>query len=533
VTTWISQRPTTEVADDLAATDRSLPLAGQRLAVKDNIDVVGLSTTAGCPAFAYAPDRSATVVERLVAAGATVVGKTNLDQFATGLVGVRSPYGACESPLAPSHISGGSSSGSAVAVATGEADLALGTDTAGSGRVPAALCGVVGLKPTRGWLSTRGVVPACRSLDCVSVFASDVVRAAEAIEVAAGYDPDDPWSRAAPPDAGGRPARRLGVPSVASLRATCHPLVVEAFASLDLGGFTVVEVDLEPYLAAGALLYGSAFVAERYTAVGAFVDAHAEDVDPIVERIIREAGSIRAHELARDLDVLAGLRRRVDEAWAAVDAIVLPTVPDHPTLAAVAADPLGTNTALGRFTNGTNLLDRCAAAVPAGHRSDGLPFGISVLGPAWSDRSIWSAAAVIAGLPGPPVRDPGAIDLVVCGAHLEGQPLHHQLTSRGARLVARTATAPHYRMHELTTLPPKPGLVRVPPGQGASLEVEVWSLDAASFGTFVAAIPAPLTIGTVELADGTWAKGFLCEPYALAGTTDITHRGGWRAWLDR
>lgn len=533
MTTWITRRPPDEVAAEVAAADPGLPLGGLRLGVKDNIDVAGLPTTAGCPAFSYDPAGSATVVERLVAAGATVAGKTNLDQFATGVVGTRSPYGAVESPLAPGHVSGGSSSGSAVAVATGEVDLALGTDTAGSGRVPAALCGVVGLKPTRGWLSTRGVVPACRSLDCVSVFAADVALAARALEVAAGYDDADPWSREEPADAGGRTVRRLGVPPAAVLDACCHPLVAQAFRDLDLGDHDVVEVDLDPYLEAGTLLYDGAFVAERYAAVGAFVEAHPDDVDPVVGAIIRAASAVPAHALAADLERLATLRRQTEVIWEQVDVVVLPTAPLHPTLAEVAADPTGTNAALGRFTNGTNLLDWCAAAVPVGTRADGLPFGISVLGPAWTDRAVWAAAAALAHLPAPDVAPDVEIHLVVCGAHLEGQPLHHQLEQRRARLVARTATAPRYRMHELATDPPKPGLLRVPHGQGASIEVEVWALDATSFGTFVAAVPPPLTIGTVELADGSWAKGFLCEGHALAGTTDITHRGGWRAWLAR
>jgi allophanate hydrolase len=533
VTTWIARRPAEEVTAEATTADPGLPLGGLRLGVKDNIDVVGLPTTAGCPAFSYDPGRSATVVERLVAAGATVAGKTNLDQFATGLVGTRSPFGAVESPLAPGHVSGGSSSGSAVAVATGEVELALGTDTAGSGRVPAALCGVVGLKPTRGWLSTRGVVPACRSLDCVSVFAASIALAARALEVAAGYDEADPWSRREPPGAGGRTVHRLGVPSAPVLDTHCHPLVARAFRDLDLGDFEVVEVDLRPYIEAGALLYDGAFVAERYAAVGAFVEAHPDEVDPVVGAIIRAASALPAHALADDLDRLARLRRQTEAIWERVDAVVLPTVPVHPTLAEVAADPTGTSTALGRFTNGTNLLDWCAAAVPAGTRVDGLPFGISVLGPAWTDRAVWAAAASLAHLPAPEVAPTAEIHLVVCGAHLEGQPLHHQLSERRARLVARTATAPRYRMHELATDPPKPGLVRVPPGQGASIEVEVWALEATGFGSFVAAVPPPLTIGTVELADGTWAKGFLCEGHALAGTTDITHRGGWRAWLAR
>ena len=532
MTTWITRRPDDEVeAEVLAARGTGLPLAGLRLAVKDNIDVAGLPTTAGCPAYSRLPDASAPVVERLVAAGATVMGKTNLDQFATGLVGTRSPYGACESPAAPGRVSGGSSSGSAVAVATGEVDLALGTDTAGSGRVPAALCGIVGIKPTRGWLSTRGVVPACRSIDCVSVFARDLARAAAAVDAAAGWDEADPWSRRPPCTAPGRPVRRLGIPRREVLERWCDPEVADAFGAREWIGFQVIEVDLDPYLEAGRLLYEGAFVAERQAGFGAFVAGHPDDVDPVVRDIVTAAARLPAHALAADIDRLAQLRRRFDAVWDEVDAIVMPTAPSHPTLDDVVADPFGTSATLGRFTNGTNLLDLCGVAVPAGTRTDGLPLGVTVLGPAWTDRAMWAAAGTLIGAPAPPLPPSADVTLAVCGAHLEGEPLHHQLGDRGARLVVRTVTAPRYRMHLLPTEPPKPGLVRVPQGQGASLEVEVWSLDVAAFGSFVAEVPSPLTIGTVELADGSWTKGFLCEAHALAGTADITHQGGWRAWL--
>jgi allophanate hydrolase len=405
VTTWITRRDEGTVRAEVDASDPTLALAGLRLAVKDNIDVAGLPTTAGCPAFAYEPAVSAPVVERLVSAGAVVVGKTNLDQFATGLVGTRSPYGALESPVAPGHISGGSSSGSAVAVATGEAAIALGTDTAGSGRIPAAFCDVVGLKPTPGWLSTRGVVPACPSFDCVSVFARDVATASRAIEIAAGFDADDPWSRRAPIPLRAPAVRRLGVPALAVVQQWCDPAVTDAFVRLvdrlpDIG-IELVEVDLDPYLDAGNLLYGGALVAERHAAVGPFVMAHRDVVDPTVGQIIAAAGHIAAGALARDLARLEDLRRRANAVWGAVGAVIVPTAPSHPTTAEVAAEPLTVNAALGRFTNGCNLVGWCAAAVPAGERADGLPFGISVLGPAWSDRSIWATAAAVSGQPAP------------------------------------------------------------------------------------------------------------------------------------
>lgn len=529
MTVWISRRDQRDIDADVAAADASLPLAGLLLGVKDNIDVAGLPTTAGCPAFAYEPSRDAPVVARLRAAGAVVAGKTNLDQFATGLVGTRSPYGAVESPIAPGRVAGGSSSGSAAAVALGEVEVALGTDTAGSGRVPAAFCGVVGLKPTRGWLPATGVVPACHSFDCVSVLAREVATAARAVEVAAGYDATDPWSRVAAPRH--RSVSRLGRPSRTLLEATCAPYVIDAFERSLPVSQRVVEVDLGAFLAAGELLYDGAFVAERYAAVGAFVDAHPADVDPVVRGIISAAGGLRAADLAADVRRLAELRQQSLATWDHVDAVVVPTAPFHPTLTQVAADPVGVNAALGRFTNGANLLDWCGAAVPLPVAAGGLPVGVTVLGPAWTDRAVWAAAARIAGQPAPSSRDERVL-LAVCGAHLEGEPLNHQLTGRGAELVSRAATSPSYRMVALGTDPPKPGLFRVASG-GAAVEVEVWAIDAAAFGSFVAEVPPPLAIGTVELGDGSWVKGFVCEPLAADGAEDITSYGGWRRWRHR
>ncbi|HMJ74352.1 MAG TPA: allophanate hydrolase [Iamia sp.] len=527
MTPWITRRDPSDVAAEAALVDPALPLAGLRLAVKDNIDVAGMPATAGCPAYAFGPEVSAAVVTRLEAAGAVVAGKTALDQFATGLVGTRSPHGALESPLAPGSVSGGSSSGSAVAVATGEADIALGTDTAGSGRVPAAFCGIVGLKPTKGWLPTTGVVPACRSFDCVSVFARDVATAALAVEAAGGPCPSSAAS----------PVRRLGVPGTAVVERWCDGETLAAWTALDLAGYgyEVVEVDLDAYLAAGDLLYGGALVAERHAAVGAFVDAHPDEVDPVVGPLITAAGKLTASAYLRDVERLAELSHAAATVWSEVDAVVMPTTPSHPTIAEVAADPIGANAALGRFTNGCNLVDWCAAAVPAGTKPDGRPFGVTVFGPAGSDRAVWAVGAVIAGQPAPATSDDRPSDevlLAVCGAHLEGQPLNHQLTDRRARLVARTATAPDYRMVALPTDPPKPGMFRVASG-GAPLEVEVWALGAAGFGSFVAEVPAPLAIGSVVLADGTTVSGFTCEPVAIDGAPDITAHGGWRAYLAR
>ena len=477
---------------------RALPLAGVPFMVKDNIDVLGLPTTAGCPSFAYMPPRSATAVARLEAAGAVAIAKTNLDQFATGLVGTRSPYGVPVNPRRPECVPGGSSSGSAVAVARDIVPFALGTDTAGSGRVPASLCGVVGLKPTRGWLSTVGLVPAVRSLDCVSVFARSVEQGWRVLNIAAGFDSDDPFSRA-------------GVP------------VVPATRPLRVG--QADDVDLKPFLAAGELMYGGPWVAERYAAVGAFIES-AGDVDVVVASIILGGAKWSAVDAARAQEELARLRRQSEGTWAEFDAVVLPTVPWHPRLDEVAADPVGVNAELGRFTSFVNLLDLCAVALP-GNRS--------VIAPAWADGVAAAVAAELGGESWSPVpEDTGdAVELAVVGAHLRGQPLHGQLTELGARLIATTTTAAAYRLHALAAqVPAKPGLARVAEG-GAPIEVEVYALGAAEFGRFTASVPSPLCVGSIELIDGRWVRGFLCEPYGLAGAADITEFGGWRAYLDR
>ncbi|MDY7103057.1 MAG: allophanate hydrolase [Actinomycetota bacterium] len=519
------------VAAELAASTG--PLAGLRLAVKDNTDVAGVPTTAGCPSFAYTPDTSATVIERLVDAGATVVGKTNLDQFATGLVGTRSPYGVVESPRAPGRVAGGSSSGSAAAVALGQADLAIGTDTAGSGRVPAAFCGVVGIKATRGWVPNTGTVPACASFDCTTIFAPSVGAAARAILVMAGPDAADPTSRARPLDGPHGPVRVVGVPG-ADVLAACDERTRLGFAGATARaqacGFTVAEVDLGAYLAAGELLYGGGFVAERHASVGAFIDAGAPDADPTVASIIGAAGRIPATRYAADRLRLATMTAEADRLWERVDAILTPTTPFHPTVADVAADPSGVNLALGRFTSGCNLVDWCAVALPGPDLDDGLPFGVQLLGPAWADQVLWQAAATLLDEE-PPAGPDGLVRLAVAGAHLDGQPLNHQLTDRRAVLEARTTTAPAYRMVAIDGPVAKPGVYRVDPAEGEALEVEVWALDPAGFGTFVAEVPPPLAIGTVELADGSEVPGFVCEPRAIDGATDITRFGGWRGWL--
>jgi len=560
---WIERVPVAELAgafasvDARAAAGEELPLAGRTFAVKDNIDVAGVPTSAGCPAFATVPDRSAPAVRALLAAGAVHVGKTNLDQFATGLVGTRSPYGAVRNAVDPSRVSGGSSSGSAVAVALGQVDFALGTDTAGSGRVPAAFNGIVGIKPTRGLVSTEGVVPACRSFDCVSVFARTVGLAERVLAVLA--DPatpatGDPHRRLPPPDAPLAPPAapvvgRAGPDALVGVDPGLVAGYESAVARLVAAGCTVVEVDLTPFLEAGRLLYEGAFLAERYAAVGGWIDAHPGDVDPVVGPIITSARDLGASRLAADVDRLGQLSAEVEALLGSseVCSLVLPTVPTHPTLDEVAADPVGVNAALGRFTTFVNLLDLCAVSVdPVG----GLPCGVSLLGPAWSDRvqadlaRLATAPAQGAGADGDGDADDAAADdawarpafpsvlLAVAGAHLSGQPLNHQLTTRGGRLVRTTATAPVYRLVALATEPPKPGLVHVGPGSsGGTVEVEVWEVPPVGFATFVAGLPRPMAIGQVALADGSSVPGFLCEPEAVDGARDITASGGWRAHL--
>ncbi|GAB3893888.1 allophanate hydrolase [Microbispora bryophytorum subsp. camponoti] len=494
--------------------------------MKGNIDVAGLPTTAGCPSYAYRPEADAPAVARLREAGAIVLGTTNLDQFATGLVGTRSPYGAVRAATDPDRISGGSSSGSAVAVALGLADLALGTDTAGSGRVPAAFNGIVGLKPTRGLIPAEGVVPACRSLDCVSVFARTLPEAQRAVALMT--------TPSALPAS--RPARRpgpwrLAVPATVGL-GTLAPGWAEAFETaaggLASAGVEIHPIDPAPFLEAAALLYQGAFVAERYTAVGAFVEALADkgdpDLDPTVASIIIAARDLPAHRLFADGERLAALREHALSLLGDRDALLLPVTPRHPTPAQVAADPVGVNSDLGRFTNFVNLFDMCALAVPAG-QVDGLPYGVMLVGRTHADDDLVAIARLLQ----PAVR------LAVVGAHLSGQPLNHELTARGARLLATTTTAARYRLHALATEPPKPGLVRAledgGPENGAAIECEVWELPAEGLGDLLAALPRPMTLGRVELADGTNVPGFLCAPEGLHGAADITTYGGWRAYL--
>ena len=518
---------------------RRYPLLGVPFAVKDNIDVAGVPTTAACPAFAHVPPRHATVVQRLVDAGALWLGKTNLDQFATGLVGTRSPYGRPSSAFDAERISGGSSSGSAVAVARGQAAFSLGTDTAGSGRVPALFNGLVGLKPTPGRVSTAGVLPACRSIDCVSIFAHDADDAAQVLAVLEGSDPLDPYSafRAGPARL---PERlRIGVPKAPDFfgDAGYAPAYAAELQRLQAGGHTLVEIDFAPLFEVAALLYEGPWVAERHAVVQRLLAEHPEALDPTVHRVIARALGLSATQAFEGQYRLRALQARLQTLWQQVDLLMVPSAPGHPRFSEVDADPVGVNSRLGTYTNFVNLLGWCALALPAGRTDRGLPFGVTLIADAALDAALLDLARrwreVPAEQPQPaawPATQP-TLPIAVVGAHLSGLPLNAQLTERGAHLLERTRTAPHYRLYALAgTTPPKPGMQRVAEG-GAAIELEVWDMPLAELGSFLALIPAPLGLGSVQLADGRVVHGFLCESHALAGARDISAFGGWRAYL--
>jgi len=532
-----------------------LPLFGVPFAVKDNIDLAGMETTAGCPAFAYTAEKHAVVVEGLLAAGAILIGKTNLDQFATGLVGTRTPYGICSSVFDDRYISGGSSAGSAVAVARGLVSFSLGTDTAGSGRVPAAFNGIVGMKPTPGLLSTTGVVPACRTLDCVSIFAETCADAALIFDIARGYDAADPYSRdlaSRTYDFGTSHGFLFGVPQDAQLEFFGDGESADAYArtvaAMEALGGEKIYIDLAPFRAAANLLYAGPWVAERLAALSDFVRDHGAEMHPVVCGIISGADRYSAVDAFKAAYRLEELRRETAEVWEEIDVLLLPTVPRTYTIAEVEQSPLKLNNNLGYYTNFVNLLDLAAVAVPAGIKAGGLPFGASLIAPAGADFALlqlgdWLHRALnttIAASERLLIDTPAFVSsapavthlpMLVVGAHLSGQPLNAQLTERGAKLLETTRTAPEYRLYALAnTTPPKPGLVYEPGFRGPGIEVEVWDMPVETVGSFLALIPPPLSIGSVRLENGQYVKGFLCEAYALAGATEITHLGGWRAY---
>ena len=534
-----------------------LPLYGIPFAAKDNIDAAGFETTAACPAFAYTPEEDATTVARLKAAGAIVIGKTNLDQFATGLVGTRSPYGAVPNSFKPDVVSGGSSSGSASVVARGLVPFALGTDTAGSGRVPAGLNNLVGLKPTKGLFSIRGVVPACRSLDCVSIFALTVNDAGLVSDTMAGFDADDAFSRKAPyalPLDGPAlrrpgPIQRLAIPDHPQWFGDQQAEAAwnTAISQWRQQNVELVPLDFSPMLELAALLYEGPWVAERHAAVESFMASHGDDMNPVVKGIISKAGNFSATDTFKAQYRKEELQRQIDELLADVDALLVPTAPTAPTIEAVNADPVTLNSQLGTYTNFVNLADMSALAVPAGFRDDGLPFGLTLISGAWKDTELQRLACQwLNAHPTPlgttgndrPEEAPGAaistptIKVAVVGAHLSGMPLNTQLSERYAVLLEQTTTSANYRLFALpNTTPPKPGLKRAAPGEGREIIVEVWEMPASAFGSFVDLIPAPLGIGNVELADGRWVNGFICEGYGFEGAEDVTEFGGWRAYI--
>lgn len=537
--TWIHLLDKCDVlarAQKLETMDHRPPLWGIPFAVKDNIDVAGLPTTAACPAYAYTPERSAVVVDRLLAAGAILIGKTNLDQFATGLVGTRSPYGACQNAFNPDYISGGSSSGSAVAVASGLVSFALGTDTAGSGRVPAAFNNIIGLKPSADRIPTEGIVPACKSLDCVSIFSLTTADAEQVLSVASGQ----------PPAADGAISNfRFGVPRNTEFFGDSNnpTLFADAIQRLRSLGGSPVEIDFEPFLEVGHLLYEGPWVAERYAAIRPFFDADPEQLLPVSRGIIGRGRDFTAVDVFEASYRLAELRRRVEPTWDDIDLLLVPSSPSIYTIAEVEAEPVELNSKLGYYTNFVNLLGQCALAVPAAIRDDGLPFGVTLIAPNGHDslltdlgKRLHNASGLPLGATGKPQPlagegSGGTILLAVVGAHLSGQPLNHQLTHRGGRLLRSTRTLPLYQLYALTgTTPAKPGLIRSSEA-GHAIDLEVWELTPAAFGCFVAEIPSPLGIGTLLLDDGSKVKGFLCEPHALSEAEDISRYGGWRAYL--
>ena len=541
-------------AEALSAKDASqLPLLGVPVAVKDNIDALGMPTTAACPAFSYSPTHDSTAVAKLRAAGAIIIGKTNLDQFATGLVGVRSPYGIPVNPIRADLIPGGSSSGSAVAVSAGLVPLALGTDTAGSGRVPAMLNNIVGLKPSLGLISTAGLVPACRTLDCISVFSLTVDDAMTALAVMAGPDGADPFSRNWPlgPMSAFPGQLRLGVPRNGQLiffgdRASeqAYGEALKRWASL---GATLVEFDLEPFHETARLLYEGPWVAERYLVIRNLLASSPDSIHPVTREITAAGARLTAADTFSALYRLQALRRIAERAFANLDAMVLPTAPTAYSTAQVLANPVELNSRLGTYTNFVNLLDLCGLALPSAMRDDGIPFGITLLAPAGRDAQLASIGRVFHAdtklkmgskcLTQPPLS-PLSSDLIgdeiaiaVVGAHLSGMALNGELRAIGGRLIEEATTAPDYKLYALDTTPPKPGMLRVERATGSSIKLELWALSAAAFGKFVAAIPPPLSIGTIRLSDGRDVKGFIVEPAAINGARDISSFGGWRAFI--
>lgn len=538
-----------EQINALGSTD--LPLYGIPFAVKDNIDVAGIPTTAACPAFTYIPSKDATTITLLKKAGAIVVGKTNLDQFATGLVGTRSPYGAVPNSFKPDYVSGGSSSGSGVTVARGLVPFSLGTDTAGSGRIPAGFNNIVGLKPTKGRFSTSGVVPACRSLDCVSIFSLTVSDAETVAKILTAFDAADGFSRTAPHAStyfSSKP--RFGIPFIPNWFGDKEAELAwkKSLAHFEALGAELIPIDFTPMFTLAQLLYGGPWVAERRAAIATFMQDHADDMNAVVRSIVDKAENFSATDAFLSEYRRADLTREIQLLMSDLDALLVPTSPRHPSTAEVEAEPILVNSQLGTYTNFVNLADCSALALPAVMRNDGLPFGITLIAPAWQDAAlikfgkIWQINADLnLGITNRKAQSlieknttpEGYVRLAVVGAHLTGMPLNVQLQERKAIFVESTLTSNAYRLFALpNTTPPKPGLIRTKSGEtGAEIIVELWDVPLEKFGSFVALIPAPLGIGTLTLEDGRDVKGFICEGAAVEDATDITHLGGWRAYI--
>tara|TARA_R110001592_G_scaffold23259_6_gene91402 strand:+ start:4429 stop:6228 length:1800 start_codon:yes stop_codon:yes gene_type:complete len=540
-----------------SASAQDLPLYGIPFAIKDNIDLAGVPTTAACESFAYTPQSSAFVVQRLIDAGAIPVGKANLDQFATGLVGTRSPWGACKNSFDASMISGGSSAGSAVSVALGMATFSLGTDTAGSGRVPACFNNLVGVKPSIGLLSASGMLPACRSLDCMTIFALQCDDANAILTVAEGEDAADAYSRANSFANGTRHygqwqgSLRMGVLAADQLAffghedyAACYQKALDAIAE---SGVELVEVDFAPFIEAARLLYEGPWVAERYIATSPLIQERPEALLDVTRTIISAGDKGSAVDAFKAQYRLKTLRKAATAVLASVDCLLTPTAGRPYSIDEVNAEPIKLNSNLGYYTNYMNLFDLAGVAVPTGFTESGFPFGLTLVGEAFSDRRLLSVANRIQqllklplgklqsdyqALSSVPVNNSQRIAVAVCGAHLQGQPLNWQLTERGGYLLSQTMSSPDYKLYALAGGPPfRPGMVIAPQGEGCAIEVEVWSVPASEFGSFVAGIPAPLGIGKVSLQDGSQVSGFICEASGLAGAEDISHFGSWRQYL--
>ncbi|MBE9640207.1 allophanate hydrolase [Salipiger mangrovisoli] len=527
------------------------PLWGIPFVAKDNIDVAGMPTTAACPDFSYVAERDAFVVERLLSAGAICLGKANLDQFATGLVGVRTPYPVPRNALDPEIVPGGSSSGSAVAVAQGFACFSLGTDTAGSGRVPAALNGIVGLKPTLGALSSSGMIPACRTLDTISIFALTVSDAFEVFALAQAEDPEDAYSRGLPaPSLSPVPPRlKIAVPTRASLVTDGDSVQDASFhatlTQLRTTGAEVVELDFEPFYEVARLLYEGAWVAERTAALGARLTEKPETLHPVTRQIISSGLNLSAVDAFRAQYRLADLRKTCAELMTGIDMLCVPTMPRFVTVAEITADPIGPNSLLGTYTNFVNLLDMSGIAVPCGLRADGRPASVTFLGRAGADASLAAAATLIeqgtlgaTGWARPPRPLPsgesraGELPVFVCGAHMSGMALNGELVSLGGRFLKACLTTPSYKLYDLAGGPPKrPGLSRQEIG-GRAIAGELWALPVASVGAFLEGIPAPLGLGKVQLQDGSVEVGFICEGIGVEGAEDVSEHGDWRSYLD-